>query len=64
MNATHKKGQCVNIYSDPISSNNYEGSAELIEYHYSTPDGLEFWTVRFEGEYEEFERFIKSINQN
>ena len=46
-----KKNDVVRIYEDPVTCENFEGNAILIdEYRSDHGDGLSLWSVEFIGE--------------
>lgn len=45
-----KKGELINVYSDPITRERLEGQAKLIKKIQDLADGYESWTLEFTDE--------------
>ena len=46
-----KKGKKIRVYQDPITKQHFEGWAQLVRPQNNTEGALEFWTVRFAGDF-------------
>jgi hypothetical protein len=54
----HCEGETVTIYEDPVTKMKPEGNAKLIRFVQALPNGLEEWSVRFQGEQAKYFRTI------
>ncbi len=59
------KGAVVMVFSDPITENNFEGTAVLIKRMHDLDNGgpCETWMVKFNGENRKVMRKIKKVNK-
>lgn len=53
-----EKGQWVLIYQKPMTDEDPEGQAVLVNHVMNLADGYERWDVRFTGEEETYERTV------
>lgn len=56
---THKKGEIITIFEDPLTQQKPEGKAELITKTPNYDNELENWMVKFTGEKYMVYRWIK-----
>jgi hypothetical protein len=54
-----KRGDFVDIYTDPLTCQVLEGRARLVVFIDHCPDGLDMWEVEFTGEFSTVIRFLK-----
>ena len=52
----------VRVYSDPITCQDFEGHAELIETAGPNRDGLQTWRVRFVDDPSPRDNYLRKIN--
>ncbi|MGH7774654.1 MAG: hypothetical protein ACREQA_20715 [Candidatus Binatia bacterium] len=60
MTESMKPGHVVTIYEDPFTCQVPEGRAILVKHLYGGTMGATLWRVRFMGESDEYERWIKT----